>query len=158
MRRSDRIHKLDSLFIVLIFSVFAVVSLLLVAIGAGMYQRVVDHLQTNNEVRSSLSYIAGKIRSNDSEGAISIRTMNSVEVLCLKQPSGSFEVTDYIYYYGGELKEQSLFDGTEFKPENGETIVAVTSFDAERHGNLFTFTVVDRSGRENSISIASRCS
>ena len=44
MHKTNIIHKLDSLFILLVFGVFAVVSLLLVAIGAGMYQRVVDHL------------------------------------------------------------------------------------------------------------------
>ena len=99
MQKSGTIHKLDSLFILLIFSVFAVVSLLLVTIGAGMYQRVVERMGINEEVRSSLSYVVNKVRANDEAGALSLKTYGGVPVLCMKQSGEDSGLTNYIYFY-----------------------------------------------------------
>lgn len=155
MHKTNIIHKLDSLFILLIFGVFAVVSLLLVAIGAGMYQRVVDHMQVNNQVRSSLSYVAGKIRSNDVSGAVTLQTVNGLDAICIRQTDEN-GVSDYIYYYNGEIKEQSLLDGVTFNPEAGDTIAKVNSFEMEYENGLYTFTAADLSGKETSIALNPR--
>ena len=103
MQKSGMIHKLDSLFILLIFSMFAVVSLLLVAIGAGMYQRVLARIDKNEEIRSSLSYVMNKIRANDDSGVLTLKNYNGVTVLCIKQNDDENDLTDYIYFYDGEI-------------------------------------------------------
>lgn len=157
MQKNGVIHKLDSLFILLIFGVFAVVSLLLVAIGAGVYQRADEQIRINTEVRSSLSYIANKVRANDRADALSIKTLDGVTVLSMRQDTEA-ELTDYIYYYNGKICEQLTFGDTAFKADYGEAVVAAESFIMEKEGNLFTFTVKDSSGTSTSISLCSRSS
>lgn len=156
MQKSGMIHKLDSLFILLIFSMFAVVSLLLVAIGAGMYQRVLERIDINEEIRSSLSYVMNKIRANDDSGVLTLKNYNGVTVLCIKQNDDESDLTDYIYFYDGEIKELLTFDDEGFQPENGDPIVAVKKFTMEQQGNLYTFTVTDSGGGSSSISYCKR--
>lgn len=156
MQKSGMIHKLDSLFILLIFSVFAVVSLLLVAIGAGMYRRVVERMGINEEVRSSLSYVVNKVRANDEAGALSLKTYGGVPVLCMKQSGEDSGLTNYVYFYNGEIRELLSFDDEGFQPENGDAIVAADNFTMEAQGGLYTFTVTDSSGKTTSISLCER--
>ena len=156
MRKSGTNHKLDSLFILLIFSVFAVVSLFLVAIGAGLYQRVAERMGINEEVRSSLSYVVNKVRANDEAGALSLKTYGGVPVLCMKQNGEDSGLTNYIYFYNGEICELLSFDDEGFQPENGDAIVAVDNFTMEAQGGLYTFTVTDSSGKTTSISLCER--
>lgn len=154
MLKGKTLHKLDSLFILLIFGMFAVVSLLLVALGAGMYQRVVDQLNTNNEVRSSLAYIANKVRTNDQENTFVLEENGGVQTLCLRTPESGF--VDYIYFYDGYLRELPTFDDVEFAPEFGDVIVSVQDFEMEKTGSLYTFTVTDNSGETTSLSLCER--
>ena len=157
MLGTDKMHKLDSLFILLIFTVFAVVSLLLVAIGAGVYQRVVGHMQENNGIRSSLSYVSNKVRSADQAGGIDLRQIDGMSVLCIKDPASTAAVTDYIYFYDGNICEAVTFDEMGFDVKYGSSIAGVKSFQMSlTGGRLLDLSVSDQSGKTLETSVCLR--
>lgn len=61
----NRKHTADTLFVVLLYGLFALLSLLLILIGARVYKRTVEHTEARGDVRASLSYVANKVRAAD---------------------------------------------------------------------------------------------
>ena len=56
-------HSVDMVFALLLYGLFALLSLLLVLIGAQVYRSIVRQTEARSDTRASLSYVANKIRS-----------------------------------------------------------------------------------------------
>lgn len=54
---------MDMVFALLLYGLFALLSLLLVLIGAQVYRSIVRQTEARSDTRASLSYVANKIRS-----------------------------------------------------------------------------------------------
>ena len=50
----NRKHTADTLFVVLLYGLFALLSLLLILIGARVYKRTVEHTEARGDVRASV--------------------------------------------------------------------------------------------------------
>ena len=58
-------YMVDILFVLTLFCVFAVCSILLIAVGARIYQNTIDSMEKHFTSTTSLSYISEKIRQNE---------------------------------------------------------------------------------------------
>lgn len=147
----NRKHTVDTLFVFLLYGLFALLSVLLILIGARVYRRTVENTEARGDVRASLSYVANKIRSSD---RAALETRGGLSVLVLTQRAGEEDFETCIYYTGGALKEYLTEAGAPFYPEKGETVTALTSFSFAEEDGLLIVTSAGRDGQSHTMHIA----
>ena len=80
MRRGQtRRHGLDSVFVLLLFGVFACCLMLVLLTGASSYKRVADRGEEAYEQRICTQYIATKVRHNDYSGGVTVGPFSEEE-------------------------------------------------------------------------------
>ena len=153
--RNENHHIIDLLFTLALFCVFAASALFVIIIGAQVYRSTVQQMEDNYSVRTSLSYVAEKIRQNDRDSAVSIGELDGCPALILKQEYEEKTLTTYIYEYEGFLRE--LFVSSDAVPhaKDGQQIMVVHSFAMEEISpSLFHFTSADARGNEADIYVS----
>ena len=104
-RDSQHRYIVDILFVLALFFVFAVSSILLIAIGASIYRRNTDSMEHNYTIRSSHAYLAEKMRAADTEGAVSIGETDGLQSLLLRQETDGKSYITRLYLYDGCITE-----------------------------------------------------
>lgn len=70
IRFQPRRHVIDLLFTLALFCVFAASALLVVLIGADVYESSARGMDRNFDLQTSLHYVAAKVRQCDAAGAV----------------------------------------------------------------------------------------
>ncbi len=151
--RSTHTHVIDVIFPIAVFFVFAASSLAVLMLSAKIYDSESSSAAGNYSSRTAFAYVQEKIRQHDSNGGISVRTIDGTDYLLLKED----DYTTYIYAYDGMLKELRLRDGVEASPESGLDITPVESFSIKQtQRQLYHFDIALRNGDNFSIAVAER--
>lgn len=148
---------MSSMFVFLLIGAYAVFSLLLVLIGVQAYKSVVDTTDLNSQVRTSIAYVANKVRAAD--GMVAFRQEDGYQVLNLRQGLSSEEDEESyetrIYFMKdpetekGGLYEQIAMSTDPFDPELGELITNVHAFTMAQKGLLLELKLTEANGHEN---------
>jgi len=123
MRRSTRSQKIDTVFVLIIFCVFAISVLMVLMLGANIYQNVTDMTREGHDERLVLSYIWTKVRNDDESGKILIGDIDGVPALCFDEDIGGILYRTSIYHYNGWVYELFSEKGLGLAPENGTQIL-----------------------------------
>jgi len=123
--------KVDTVFVLIIFSVFALSVLMVLMLGARVYKNMTDITSENQEERTLLSYIWTKVKNGDKSGSISVGDFYGLTALCFDEDFGGTPYRTAIYQYDGWLYE--LFCETEmlsdpsggFLPEDGVQVMRI---------------------------------
>ena len=159
LSKGEKGHVIDIVFALTLFCVFAVSLLAVVILGADIYGTTVEKMSENYELRTSLGYIAGKIKQNDNSAGIEATTFGGENAIALHQNINGTEFITYIYYYQGSLCEMFIAEGVDASPQAGQKIVDIKAFSAEKIAdNAFSISCTDSSGKSASqiISIRSK--
>lgn len=155
--RSEQKHVIDFIFPIAVFFVFAASSLAVLILAANIYRSQTEDASENYTARTSLSYINEKIRQNDSEGGISIRTKEGRDCLALSSTHDGVTYTTYIYEYDGMLMELFARDDVDVTLRDGKNIMEIQDFSMEETSEgLFRFTSVDFEGNETTLVASER--
>lgn len=155
--KSRSSHVVDLLFTIALFFVFAVSSLSVILISSNAYRQIQKQTEANYSARTSLTYIAQKIRQNDVGGQISLGTIDGQDSLILKKDYEGTSYLTYIYEYKGELKELFIKDGVDFSASDGKSIMNVNGFTAEQlTDNLYRFVTTAPDGKEYELVVGTR--
>lgn len=150
-------HMIDFLFPVALFFVFALSSLTVVLLAAGIYQSTTEDSALNDTARTSLSYITEKIHQNDTKGMVSLGTFDGCDALVLQQTYNDENYYTYIYAYENELKELFIKDGANATASDGKAILQVKDFSIELvNDQLLKFQCVDKNDRTASVIVGLR--
>ena len=150
-------HMIDFLFPVALFFVFALSSLTVVLLAAGIYQSTTEDSALNDTARTSLSYITEKIHQNDTKEMVSLGTFDGCDALVLQQTYNDENYYTYIYAYENELKELFIKDGANATASDGKVILQVKDFSIEQvNDRLFKFQCVDKDDRTASVIVGLR--
>ena len=150
-------HMIDFLFPVALFFVFALSSLTVVLLAAGIYQSTTEDSALNDTARTSLSYITEKIHQNDTKGMVSLGTFDGCDALVLQQTYNDENYYTYIYAYENELKELFIKDGANATASDGKAILQVKDFSIEQvNEQLLKFQCVDKDDRTASVIVGLR--
>lgn len=103
--KEDNRHIVDVLFVLALFCVFAISALMLVTIGANVYQKTVNNMDANYSSRTAFSYVTEKIRQNDTSQTISIGSLEGHPAIILTQDIDGRIFNTYLYEYEGYLTE-----------------------------------------------------
>ena len=137
LRKSSRFRSIDILFALLLFSVFAMAVLMVLLSGGRIYKNVVGDMAKQYEERTSVYYIATKLRACDTEGSVKIAPYWYGDALFLSEPPKSdgkiYETI--IYLYDGMIKEQYAEQGKYFPPNTGMTILNASSLNFSTEDN-----------------------
>lgn len=145
--KRPKLFLIDFLFTLSLFGVFTVCALLVVIVGANVYRSIVNTQETNAMKRTSLAYVAEKIRQNDEAGNIRLGDVDGAPALVLSGVYGKNNYSTYIYQDGTDLKE--LFIESSAAPSliAGHTITEVSGFSIEQASDaLYRFSCTDTDG------------
>lgn len=98
-------HKIESLFTLSLFMVFALLMTWLMVSGAGVYRQISAYSELNYKDRVSTAYIVNKVRSCDSADMVSVEEREGVPVLVLTEDFGGTVCETLIYCYDGTIRE-----------------------------------------------------
>lgn len=155
---NTRHHIVDILFVLALFSVFAVSALVLVTIGANVYQNTVQDMESNFDSRTAMAYLTEKIRQNDSTGAVSIGELEGVEALLLEQEIEGENYITYLYFHEGSLKELFIREGTDLVGSPlmaGQTIMPLSALKLEQVSpSLYSFEMTTSGGEVKNLLLS----
>ncbi len=134
-RRGIRLSSASGFSVFLAIAVFALMALLTVVLGAGVYRSVATRAENNHSLRSAITYVTGKLRSIGEGGEVRIeKTEVGSGALVLAEQIGDEWYETRIYAYGGRLYEVFSERGMVFDPEGGQAIAKLDDFRAEMVG------------------------
>lgn len=139
-----------------IIALFAVAALVLMAAGLQVYKNVVLAANENFELRTSLSYVATKVRQADRTGMVSVRDVDGTQVLALGEYIDDEYYETLIYFADGALYE--LLQPGDWEPELdfGFESMEIDSFSFSQEGNVITLTSGNAGGETESLSVVLR--
>lgn len=140
-------HQLDTAFVIGLFTMFAVTSLLLSILGAKQYHQTVASMDQNYQIRTSSSYLIEKLHQHNTLHGVSITELDGVRALALTSEEKGIPYITYIYAYDGFLRELYVSDSSVFSLEAGQPIMEAADFDMRLlNGQLLYLSFSDASG------------
>lgn len=154
MTETGRKHSVQSIFVVILFCLFAASLMLILVSGAGVYERVVSDMGTNYDSRTATSYIFNKIHSADTGNSISLDKFGDGDALLLMEEIDNIKYCTYIYCYDGKLMELfSRYDQT-IEPAYGTSIMDINSMEIlKKSGTLYSFNIITAENRSDSLYV-----
>ena len=120
-------HIIDILFVLSLFCVFAVSSVLLILFGADIYQKTVEQMDTNYTSRTSVAYLTEKIRQSDTADSICISSQNETEILMLTYKINGITYATSLCEYNGYLYELFARADLELPLDAGQPVMELHS-------------------------------
>jgi hypothetical protein len=151
-----RRHSLDFVIVVALFCVYATCALFLCVVGAEIYRDTATTMQQDYDHRTSILYVAEKVRQNDLDGAVRIDRVGGSDALVLIEKRSGRDYEAWLF-----VQDQVLYEGL-FAP--GDTVstnlcqpimpmeeMAVQEGDAGAGMLRIIFSTID--GQNNSIDL-----
>lgn len=148
-------HPETKLMSTMLFLLYLLGSMLPVTLGAGAYSALRTHTDASDARRMSLGYVAGKIRSCDAEGRITIEERNGIETLVLTEEAYE-NCETLLYVYDGALREIFQTTGADIGPGYGTVLAEVDLFDFGFRADRFELSAVFPDGSDLSLTVALR--
>lgn len=129
-------HKMDTVFVLIIFCVFALSVLFVLMLGVSIYKNVTGLTQDGNDEQIALSYIWSKVKNDDRNGTLSVGDFYGYSSLFFDEEYDGVEYRTMIYYYDGWIRELTSEKDLEFEPVDGTEIMRIgdLSFSEQGHG------------------------
>lgn len=148
-------HSIDVLFMFVLFAVFAILSVLIIFIGSGVYSRITENKVINEQTRTTLSYIANKVRETDGIENIYLTEKEGSQVLVLKAEYEDYAADTWIYEYDSKLMEMTVDSGDEFELRFGDVLLDTdgVEFYIDEEEKLLKVRIFDKNAKESKVSI-----
>ena len=151
-------HMIDLLFVLSLFCVFAVSSVVLILFGADIYNKTVSSINDNYASRTSVAYITEKIRQSDIYDSVRIDDSLGYERLLMARNINGMEYATSLYEYDGYLYELFARTDIELPIDAGQQVIALTALDFEFvSDNLLKVSFYDESDEETELFINLHC-
>ncbi|MBQ8963705.1 MAG: DUF4860 domain-containing protein [Clostridia bacterium] len=155
-RRSVQ-HSMQGVFVFVLLGLFAVMSTLMVLLGAQMYRGTVERATLNNEDRVLGAYVRSMVRAQDAAQAVGVEAHGGVKALALRETLGEDGYVTWLYCYDGQLYEQFTGDDGDFSPLSGTAICPALGFEPRLEGGLLTVDMINAKGEPETVRVALRC-
>lgn len=132
MAKSVRGQKIDTVFVLIIFCIFASSVLIVLMLGGSIYKNMADISQAGYDERTCLSYIWTKVKNGDEAGKIYVDDFNGQAALCLDEVYDGVTYRTVIYYYDGWVRELFSEAGLALAPEDGVAVIKTDSLAFEQ--------------------------
>lgn len=150
-------HSMQGVFVFVLLGLFAVMSTLMVLLGAQMYRNTVDNSTANNEGRVLSAYVRSMIRAEDTSDAIEIGEYDGVKTLAMREDLDGETYVTWLYCYDGHMYEWFTSDDGRFSPESGTAICQAQRFEPRLEDGLLTADMINAKGESETVRVALRC-
>ncbi len=150
-------HSMQGVFVFVLLGLFAVMSTLMVLLGAQMYRGTVERTARNNEDRVLGAYVRSMIRAQDTAGAVTVEDYDGVRALAMTSVEEDTQFITWLYCYEGQLYELYTSGADTLSPEKGTAICPAGSFEPRIEGRLLTVDMTDGKGEAETVRVALRC-
>lgn len=141
-------HAVAGAFVFLLLGLFAVLSTMLVLLGAQAYRSLTAAAERHNTERILHAYVYNAALADDAAGALEIGQEGGLDVLRVVYDYGDGDVyVKRIYCCDGALRELFAAEEYVFEPEEGEAICPAESMKAEIDRGLLSVTLTGADGR-----------
>ena len=160
--RGRQQHNIESAFVLVLFAVFAMTIVAVLALGANSYRKLVERDNEGYNKRIVTSYVSAKIRDNDTDGNVAVGGFASageedgINTLHLYQVIEGERFDTRIYYYDGYVYELFTLEDLEFKPEAGNPVMEAKGLSFKMDGGVIEIETVDTEGHTNTATVALR--
>lgn len=160
--RSKRVlesrHIVDTLFVLTLFAVFAVCSMLLIAFGASIYQKTIDNMEEHFNISTSVTYITEKLRQGDDSDAINVVAFGDSDAFRITSTIDEIEYYTYIYMDNGYLKELYVKSDKALGPKAGQKLLPISHFEiSEQSDGLFSYMITDSKNSTMIMKVSTKC-
>jgi len=123
MRETFRKRRIDTIFVLVVFCVFAVSVLMVLILGAGIYQSMSEISREDQDERTIFAYIWTKVKNNDNAGMISVGELDGHSALFYDEVIGDRVFRTAVYLHDGWVNELFSDSAFEQSPESGVRIM-----------------------------------
>jgi len=161
-RKEGQQHNIEGAFVLVLFAIFAITVIAVLALGANSYRRLVTRDNDAYNRRIITSYVAAKIRSADSVGSVAVggfsspKTNDGVNTLHLYQEIEGDTYDQRIYFYDGHVYEILTIADNNIDPADGSPVLEAHGLDFSMEDGVVTVHSKDTEDRENHITISAR--
>jgi len=136
MIKLSRGRSIDTIFVLIVFSIFAISVLMVLMLGASIYRNINDISNDGQSELTALSYIWTKTKNFDDAGSLHVGDFQGVPSLFIDEKLGDTYYRTAIYYYDGWLCELFSEASLVFSPEDGVRVISVNEirFESVDHG------------------------
>jgi len=120
-------RNIDTVFVLIVFSIFAFSVLMVLMLGAGVYRNINDVSRESEQEHTALSYIWTKVKNFDTTGAVHVGDFHDSPALFIDEKIGETYYRTSIYFHNGWLMELYSEATLVFSPSDGDRIVQVES-------------------------------
>ena len=125
MNKTIRGQKIDTVFVLIIFCVFAMSMLIVLMLGASIYKNMTEISRDGYDDRTTLSYFWTKVKNCDSAGSVYVGDFQGMPALCLAETYGDTSYLTMIYKYKGQVYELFTEVGIDLDPDAGVPVIDV---------------------------------
>lgn len=141
-------HAVTGFFIFLLLAVFALLSMLLVIIGARAYRGITESADLNTEHRMATSYIANRLRSSDRSAGITVEQYGDITAIVQHMSVDGAEYETRIYCEDGKLCEQFVSADVAFDPALGRGVSEIARMDVQMESDRMICVTIEQVGGE----------
>ena len=123
MNKGIKNRNIDTVFVLIVFSIFAFSVLMVLMLGAGIYRNINEISRAEQHEHTAFSYVWTKIKNFDDTNAISIGDFDGNPAIFIDETIGGTDYRTAIYIYDGWLLELFSETALEFSPQSGRRIV-----------------------------------
>lgn len=156
-RQEQKAWIVNLVSIIVIFGVFAISCLVLSNIGIRVYRNVVMTNDDNFKLRTSLSYVATKIRQTDTINYPRLIDQDGICCLVLGEEINDTWYETIIYFADGSLFEMFQEAGQPYILEYGTKIMEIANFTFQFEDNgMLVLTAENKSKTQESLALTLR--
>lgn len=122
-------HSVDIIFMLVLFSIFAIMSVLLILIGSNVYGKIMTSQEISGNNRNMLAYITNKVRACQVENGVYIEEKDGTQVLVICSSHGEDNYETLIYEDNGKIKEATIEAGDDYTLDFGDVLAEVSDFE-----------------------------
>ena len=120
-----RKQRIDTVFVLIVFCVFAVSVLMVLMFGASIYKNMTEISHDGSDERLVLSYIWTKVKNHDNADSIYIDDFYGVTALCFDELIDDTIYRTAIYHYDGWVFELFCEKDLDLYPEDGVRVLSI---------------------------------
>lgn len=155
---NKQIKRMNFLVGVVIWLTFTITSLMLVLVGARLYQEIYSKQQTYLSSATPLNYLTMKFRQNDRKNSVAISDLDEQPAIVLMETLEGEIYETWIYIEEGYLRELYIKQGDSFEPQDGEKVIPLNEMQLQwENEKLLSVTLIDIEDRVQQELIRFRC-
>ena len=135
MNRAIRGRNIDTVFVLIVFSIFALSVLMVLMLGASVYRNINDISLDGQVEQTTLSYIWTRTKNFDDADSLRVGEFGGVSALFIDEMIGDTEYTTAIYGHDGWLLELFSEVGLNLSPQDGIQVTRIGSLHFEEAGH-----------------------